>query len=908
MGKAGAAIPQAYEPALNMRLGELLSEAGLSSESEYAKPGSKSRIDVYVELPEGLTVAVECKNGWGATSKSQVLRDAKGRNGLAGSAVAVCYPEGTSRAEDLLPDSEILVSAINPDWKTQSDWTTTTPEGLAAMIRRLPEERDNPDYVANELKNVLTLATDDLSCAQKDQLAKALNMPAGKHINTAAIRGLLVVAAASMFHARLDDYLPRLKPKIDARDGKKFSDAWPPLTLKQCSQNKDILGSLEGAWELILAVDYKPVFETAITAITAPAQTHGLTNAVRKVVDKTLKLVSTQQVAWNHDLLGRIFHRVLDFARYDGSFYTSTAAATLLAGLAIPPLRSGSNQKLEDLRIVDPACGTGTLLMAAAARLQDIDGMQGSSTLLGKVLIEDVLHGYDINLTATHMAATTLGLMSPEVKSKRMNIHKFVFGIETGKAHVGSLELYTGEARFDEWPTHRQVDSGEKIKIEQSDIHDLVIMNPPYTRDSLRYDQFTDWEERAMKQREKEIFGSTPAHLSGTTGMFLLLADKLADRTDGCVAVVLPASVAGAPSAGGVWERLLKNFWVETVVASHDPARMFFSENTKISEILIVLRRSPRTFGWEPPDANYIRLSVNPDLPTQTLPIYNAYHDGKIDEVPNVSVYRWPQHKLQQNDWLPSKFFSNYLVKTVEDWFAGGQIETRLLGDLADIGPAGQAVRGCFKKSDTSDTKGRQALWNNDTSVTKQMLAKPDTYLKPQTGKEAQAKNLWSKRGRLLIPTRFSTPSMLLGAVWSETPILGSGWVPVKHNTKTGDKETEWEKAVCVWLNSTFGILAQLCCATPKKLVFPAISIDGQRRIPTPDFTTEQVTQLAKVFDDNASKRHQRLALPDGTVREILDQAVAETLGITEEQANKIRSELAKEPSITNERYKSPPR
>ena len=36
-----------------------------------------------------------------------------------------------------------------------------------------------------------------------------------------------------------------------------------------------------------------------------------------------------------HDLLGRIFHRVLDTARYDGSFYTSTAAAVLLASLAI---------------------------------------------------------------------------------------------------------------------------------------------------------------------------------------------------------------------------------------------------------------------------------------------------------------------------------------------------------------------------------------------------------------------------------------------------------------------------------------------------------------------------------------------------------------------------------------------
>ena len=130
--------------------------------------------------------------------------------------------------------------------------------------------------------------------------------------------------------------------------------------------------------------------------------------------------VSERVSGLRHDLLGRIFHRVLDTARYDGSFYTSTAAAVLLASLAI---REEDNNwadvnAVANLRICDPACGTGTLLMAAAERIRDLRNAAGSTSLddeeaLGLLLVEDVLWGYDVNLTATHMAASTLGCFLP---------------------------------------------------------------------------------------------------------------------------------------------------------------------------------------------------------------------------------------------------------------------------------------------------------------------------------------------------------------------------------------------------------------------------------------------------------------------------------------------------------------
>ena len=161
---------------------------------------------------------------------------------------------------------------------------------------------------------------------------------------------------------------------------------------------------------------------TALTALSYDPDTSqaisGLAGVVAHVAERVTGL--------RHDLLGRIFHRVLDTARYDGSFYTSTAAAVLLASLAIREHDSdwGNPNAVAALRICDPACGTGTLLMAAAERIRDLRNTRGrpdpaDDEALGLLLVEDVLWGYDVNLTATHMAASTLGMLSPTTRFHR---------------------------------------------------------------------------------------------------------------------------------------------------------------------------------------------------------------------------------------------------------------------------------------------------------------------------------------------------------------------------------------------------------------------------------------------------------------------------------------------------------
>ncbi len=89
--------------------------------------------------------------------------------------------------------------------------------------------------------------------------------------------------------------------------------------------------------------------------------------------------------------------------------------------------------------------------MAAAERIRDLRNAAGSTNLddeeaLGLLLVEDVLWGYDVNLTATHMAASTLGMLSPTTRFSRMNIHRTLLGVFDGEplSRLFGLPLRSG--------------------------------------------------------------------------------------------------------------------------------------------------------------------------------------------------------------------------------------------------------------------------------------------------------------------------------------------------------------------------------------------------------------------------------------------------------------------------------
>ena len=918
-----------HEHTLNVWLAAALREYDLTARAEQIQPGNR-RIDVEVRIGP-VVVALEAEHGQSPNKQASAIRDADARlqQGLAQCALAICYPDNTT--EESLPTARLLWSVREPSLAAPSTWHDGDVEQLATVLRLLPAQLGDPDILAAVLSASLDGAVARLSESQKRDLALTLDLPEstkGNPLDTAAKRALLVIVSAVMFHARLDSHLV----------GEERRDAphrWPPALAPVCAEAADPIAAFSEAWTLILRLDYKPIFETALAALSSCPHDLALTAAIRESARAALAVVRNI-AGLRHDLLGRIFHTVLDSARYDGSFYTTTPAATLLATLAIADDMCDwqDPEAIARLRITDPACGTGTLLMAAAERIRDLAPKGQDEAPVSTSLIEEVLCGYDVNLTATHMAATTLGLLSPTTYFRQMKIGRAFLGVDhLGVAYLGSLEFLDHQPYLIPWPQAAQavsqIDSGEEIV--QAEPADLVIMNPPYTRDSLRHDQFTPAEESKLKAREKELFANTPVRLSHNGSTFLYLADFLAKEDVGTVAVVLPLVGATNYSTLDIRKYLASRYHIETIVTSHDPQRIYFSENTSIGEMLLICRRWPAEKG--PKHATrVVNLAINPATPATAISVAHAITNAEIGDY--GTLQEWPAEKIAAGDWGAVQFLSPYLCAKFADIksqkllrsiplgeiadigpdgrgirgvFLRSKMPSIPLGEIADIGPAGQGIRGVFLRSKMPDEEGRMALWQHDTKRTQSMATTADTHIIAKPRKEHLAESYWSQRGNLLLPTRLFLSTTRMVAVRLRSPGLGSAWVPCRPTeTDLGDG-LQLEKAICVYLNSSIGILALLGDRSNKKPTYPNISIDDMRKLFVPDFAAigrDAAPVLAAVYDAHAEDT--LLPLPqmdDCPVRRALDEAVIATLGLDREMVATIRRSLAMEPSVTGRRY-----
>ena len=811
-----------HEHTLNVWLAELLRRRGLNARQERGRKGG--RIDVEIRVGR-VRIALEAKQGQTNAKKKEAIDDANRRlkQGLADCAIAICYPEGITEKEQI-PDSRILWTIRTPiaqetlfPSEVTPQWSESVLDELASIIRLAPMQLGNPDHVADSLSASLDSAVDRLDDNQKQMLARHVNLPASKagrsRWNKASKRALLIVATAVMFHARLDSHLGSLRPEFDSRATKPetpFTGTWPPNRAQECTDSEDPISAFSDAWGLILALDYKPIFETGRAALYACPTDHAFTEAIRDSARAALRVVGNI-AGLRHDLLGRVFHTVLDTARFDGSFYTTTPAATLLSSLAVTEDMCdwSDPNAVSRLRVVDPACGTGTLLMATAERIRDLSPRLRNEERFARTLIDQVLSGYDVNVTATHMAATTLGLLSPSTRFRNMKIGLAYLGVDgEGDAYVGSLEFLEQRPKLVSWTNAAQpisqIDSGEAIPVVEPT--DLVIMNPPYTRDSLRYDQFKGEVEKKLKAREKRLFANKPIHLSAIGSAFLLLADYINKTDSGTLASVMPLVMATNKSGMEIRRHLAARYHVETIVTSHDPKRIYFSENTDIGEMLLVCRRWSGSQEDKPP-TRIVNLAKNPSSPADAVSVATAIRNGTLGD--RGTIQEWPSERISVGNWGAVQFLSPYLCERFVEIVHGGVFLSKALGDIAEIGPAGQRIREAYERTAMPDSEGRMALWQHETDVTQSMLARPDTHIIAKPKYRNRAEKYWGQRSRLLLPTHLRLTTIRAMAVRLSVSSLGSLWVPCRLTAQEGQLVMR-EKALCAFLNSSIGILSML--------------------------------------------------------------------------------------------------
>ena len=367
------------------------------------------------------------------------------------------------------------------------------------------------------------------------------------------------------------------------------------------------------AWTQILKVNYWPIFSIArdiVEQLPAAEASQLLTN-LRATVEDVAATGANQA----HDLTGRIFQRLIADRKYLATFYTLPASAALLARLAVSKMDVdwSDADAIGKLKIGDFACGTGALLSAVYEQIATKhESTGGDLAALHPVMMEEVLYGCDVMPSAIHITGSTLSGAQPNVGFGKTRLYTLAYGRqEDGSVAIGSLELLQSSSTMTLFnmsdPALRTGSVGEETATQVvADVpdggFDVVIMNPPFTRNVTRegatsdaiaaafaaFDA-TDADQRDMTKRMSMLKKGTCYHgNAGIASAFAALADRKL-KPGGVLAMVMPLSVASGVAWRGFRIMLGSGYSdLQILSIAANGMDMSFSSDTGMAECLVI--------------------------------------------------------------------------------------------------------------------------------------------------------------------------------------------------------------------------------------------------------------------------------------------------------------------------------
>ena len=353
------------------------------------------------------------------------------------------------------------------------------------------------------------------------------------------------------------------------------------------------------------------------------------------------------------------------------------------------------------------------------------------------------------------------------------------------------------------------------------------------------------------------------------------------------------APTTALTNASGIPERkfLAERFQIETIVTSHDPKRINFSENTSIHESLIVGRRP----GDERAPTRFISLARMPQDTHEAILLSDLINRGQsLGEW--GTEHSWPWPRMREGDWSAAQFYDAALADAVHDLAALAGTVLTPAGSLCRIEPGGQRIRDAFvRRPRPGACWTAPILWDHPTDVQTTMNAKADVFAAPKTGREDYASDLRRKASRLLVVNRLRTNTVRVSACYAPQPLLGSAWIPVSLISPNPD----FEHALCAWWNSTPGILTLLHCRA-KALDYARFALNSLRSLLIPNPNRVNITPLAEAFTvTRAEALRPWPQMHDCPNRAILDQAAAQVLRIDGRTVADWRKRIAREPTVS---------
>lgn len=580
----------ATEDGVTDLMADFLRQQGINAVTQISipTPGTRSQPDLQIE--NGGTFVGEAKwedKKWEGIGEA---RDYGQLTGVEGSFL-ISYPRelkdsvgqqrlGSDTASVALSGHEYSCVFLRKDAPT--DIATLQLEEIPEWIKSNIEERHepeaDPDEVVDLLRQTANRLNDELENAPEENLFRNVlgATPDDDEEERQAARetaGFLLVNQVTFYRV------------LSAH--KDFPEIEP--------ENLQAPSDLGDYFDLVLEYDYTPVFSFKIVDDLPQESLSVLRDAI-----KSIYALSPERI--NHDILGKIFHELIPISarKKVAAYYTKTKAADILAHLAIEEA---------DERVMDPACGSGTLLAASYMRKRELTDI--FTEAVHRTFVEDEITGIDVMPFAAHLSCIHLALQAPIFETDEVNIaiedsttlepgvtiSPLSFVLPEASEQRGLHEFEGGETpdiedeMVEGGSLAMDALSGEEMTMDSVDV---VIMNPPYSRQES-VARFAEGYKDRLRERfsRRDEMGQIHGKMSFCS-YFLFLADKFLEP-GGKIAAVLPASTLNKTTDAGVREMLLDEYNIQHIIARTDNPN--FSEDTDMREILLIAEKQEDVEG-----------------------------------------------------------------------------------------------------------------------------------------------------------------------------------------------------------------------------------------------------------------------------------------------------------------------
>lgn len=363
---------------------------------------------------------------------------------------------------------------------------------------------------------------------------------------------------------------------------------WSSITEQARTQNIELLTTLEEGFRYIENLSFESAFQGLFSEInlnseklgkTATERNKKLCTIIQKIAD------GIKDFATDSDTLGDAYEYLIgQFAagsgKKAGEFYTPQQISSILSEIVTLDSQdptTGPKIKLE--KVLDFACGSGSLLLNVRKRIKDNGGSVGK------------IYGQEKNITTYNLA--------------RMNM--LLHGMKDTE-----FEIFHGDTLLNQWDDLNEMNPSKKIEF------DAIVANPPF---SLR------WEPNEAMGEDFRFKSYGLAPKSAADFAFLLHGFHFLGK-EGTMAIILPHGVL---FRGGAEEKirtkLLKDNHIDTVIGL--PSNLFYS--TGIPVCILVLKKCKKE-----DDVLFINASETYDKGKRQ----NTLGDDHFDTIIDTYKYR----------------------------------------------------------------------------------------------------------------------------------------------------------------------------------------------------------------------------------------------------------------------------